>query len=419
MGCTSSISKRYSIGRKKKLNIPEILVFTPTLRIPANSDLVRPLRGRVSQEIVEKLFAFRSRILLLAEQCLGSAFSELHQALQEYLPLLLALTKKEYGLEELVEFKWKCLEDDQKQETCIASSWYELLSVVHMMAMLSLSEANNILISKDVTDTGERMVSEDCKTAAIDLLLKASGYLEYCVRHILVCMPPNIKMMLPRDLQEGVLEAISFEALGQGTEMQLGLAVESQKATLSVKRRLACEQVSYFAKAHYCMSGCISEGYGRKHILFIKWKYLEAKAAAYYYHGLILDKGNESRDHIRAVCCHLAAEELLIDSKRACLSFCIQAPVTRASPFWGVMKHLNQKILELASEKSQMYAYLFEDDKAAAHELPDLPDFLLSLKPDDYELPDIDPSWGSEKCEPQVQTLKAHLNDHDDKVEIK
>ncbi|RWR80086.1 BRO1 domain-containing protein BROX [Cinnamomum micranthum f. kanehirae] len=356
MGCTSSISKRYSIGRKKKLNIPEILVFTPTLRIPANSDLVRPLRGRVSQEIVEKLFAFRSRILLLAEQCIRSAFSELHQALQEYLPFLLALTKKEYGLEELVEFKWKCLEDDQK-ETCIASSWYELLSVVHMMAMLSLSEANNILISKDVTDT-------DCRTAAIDLLLKASGYLEYCVRHILVCMPPNIKMMLPRDLREGVLEAISFEALGQGTEMQLGLAIESQKATLSVKRRLACEQVSYFAKAHYCMSGCIREGYGRKHILFIKWKYLEAKAAAYYYHGLILDKGNEPRDHIRAVCCLLAAEELLIDSKRACLSFCIQAPVTRASPLWGVIKHLNQKIPELASKKSQIYAYLFEEDNS-------------------------------------------------------
>lgn len=134
MGCTSSISKRYSIGRKKKLNIPEILVFTPTLRIPANSDLVRPLRGHVSQEIVEKLFAFRSRILLLAEQCskickafwisfsslfyfiylfyvfgwivaVRSAFSELHQALQEYLPFLLALTKK--GMEiPVISYFW-------------------------------------------------------------------------------------------------------------------------------------------------------------------------------------------------------------------------------------------------------------------------------------------------------------------------
>lgn len=55
----------------------------------------------------------------------------------------------------------------------------------------------------------------------------------------------------------------------------------------------------------------------------------------------------------------------------------------------------------------------------AAHELPDLPDFPLSLKPDDYELPDIDPSWEFEKCEPQVQTLKAHLDDQLDEVEIK
>jgi len=33
----------------------------------------------------------------------------------------------------------------------------------------------------------------------------------------------------------------------QGTEIQLGLALESQNATLSVKRRLACEAVSYYA----------------------------------------------------------------------------------------------------------------------------------------------------------------------------
>lgn len=30
--------------------------------------------------------------------------------------------------------------------------------------------------------------------------------------------------------------------------MQLGLALESEKATLPVKRRLACEEVSYFAQ---------------------------------------------------------------------------------------------------------------------------------------------------------------------------
>ena len=34
----------------------------------------------------------------------------------------------------------------------------------------------------------------------------------------------------------------------QCVEIQLGLASECEKATLSVKRRLACEQVSYFSQ---------------------------------------------------------------------------------------------------------------------------------------------------------------------------
>jgi hypothetical protein len=49
-------------------------------------------------------------------------------------------------------------------------------------------------------------------------------------------------------MQESVLQTLSIQALGQGTEIQLGLAVDSQKATLSVKRRIACEQVIYFTQ---------------------------------------------------------------------------------------------------------------------------------------------------------------------------
>ncbi|KAK1374823.1 hypothetical protein POM88_031016 [Heracleum sosnowskyi] len=51
----------------------------------------------------------------------------------------------------------------------------------------------------------------------------------------------SFKSRLPKDLHEGTLEAILLQALAQGTEMQLSLVVESQNATLSVKRRLACE----------------------------------------------------------------------------------------------------------------------------------------------------------------------------------
>ena len=46
-----------------------------------------------------------------------------------------------------------------EQENSVADSWFEMLSVVHMMAMLTLSEANLLLIPKDSTGSGIRVVS--------------------------------------------------------------------------------------------------------------------------------------------------------------------------------------------------------------------------------------------------------------------
>uniref|UniRef100_A0A5B7AMU4 BRO1 domain-containing protein n=1 Tax=Davidia involucrata TaxID=16924 RepID=A0A5B7AMU4_DAVIN len=413
MGCTSST---YAVGKKKKKNITQVTVFVPSMRLPVQSDLRKTVRGLIPKDLANRISSLRNQIVLVAEDTGGSAVTELQRALEEYLSLLLGLTNTELGLQELVEFKWKNLEDG-KQEVCVANSWFELLSVIHMMAMLTLTEANSMLIPKDHSSSCERIVSADCMRDAVDLLLKASGYLEFCVRDVLVRLPDDMKKRLPKDLHEGVLEAISILALGQGTEMQLSLAVESQNATLSVKRRLACEQLSYFGQAHYCLSGCnIDHGYGKKHLLFIKWKYLEAKAAAYYYHGLILDKGTEPSCHISAVCSFLAAEELLSESKKVCLSFCLAVPVTRTPPPWGAMKHLNKKIPEVASRKSQMYGYLLDQEKGLQI-LPDLPEFQLSLRPDDYELPEMDSAWDSEKWEIQGQTLKEHLKDCEDEME--
>ncbi|KAL5793468.1 hypothetical protein ACOSP7_002062 [Xanthoceras sorbifolium] len=413
MGCTSSV---YALGRKKKAIIPEAVVFVPSVRIPLQSDLQKALKGLVPRELVDRLACLRNQIVLVAEDTEGSAITELRRALEDYLSLLIGLTKKEHGLDDLVEYKWKNLEDG-KQESSVANPWFELLSVVHMMAMLTLSEANSLLIPKDYSGSGVRVVASDCKRDAVDALLKASGYLEVCIKKILVYIPPDIKNRLPKDFQAGVLEAISIQALGQGTEIQLGLAVESQKATLSVKRRLACELLIYFSQAYQCLSRCdMNHSYGKKHLWFIKWKFLESKAAAYYYHGLILDKGSEPSCHVSAVCCFLAAEELLRESKKACLSFCLGAPITRSPPVWGAMKHLHQKIPEVASRKSQMYGYLLEEEKAL-QTLPDLPDFQLSLRPDDYELPEIDQAWNSEKWELESQTLKEHLIDCENDIE--
>lgn len=413
MGCTASVCLA---GRKKKLSIPEIAVFVPSMRVPVQSNLQRALKGLVPRDLVDRLLALRNQILLLAEDTDGSAANELTRALEEYLTLVIGLTKKEQSLEESVEFKWKNL-GDGRQEASVASAWFELLSVIHMMAMVTLSEANSLMIPKDHSGSEVRTVSTDCKRDAVDLLLKASGYLEFCIREVLICIPPELKERLPKDLQGGVLEATYIQALGQGTEIQLGLAVESQKASLSVKRRLACEQLTYFSQAHTCLSECdLSHGYGKKQLQFIKWKYLEAKAAAYYYHGLIFDKGNEPSCHVTAVCCFLAAEELLAESKKACLSFCLADPVSRIPPLWGIMKYLYQKIPEVASRKSQTYGYLLEQEKAL-QTLPDLPEFQLSLRPDDYELPEIDPAWDCGKWEIESQTLKEHLKDYEDEIQ--
>ncbi|XP_034923135.1 uncharacterized protein [Populus alba] len=414
MGCSASM---YAVGKRKKTSIPEVVVYVPSMRIPAQSDLQKPLRGLILQDLVDRLACLRNQIVLVAEDTGGSAVAELRRALEEYLPLLIGLTKKEHGLEGLVEFKWKNLEDG-RLENSVANSWFELLSVIHMIAMLNLSEANSLMIPKDHSGSGIRVVSSDCKRDSVDLLLKASGCLVFCVREIMAHLPPDIKQKFSEDFQDGVLEAISIQALGQGTEIQLGLAVGSQKASLSVKRRLACEQLIYFGQAHHCLSESsnTSNMHGKKHLCFIKWKFLEAKAAAYYYHGLILDKGTEPACHVTAVCCFLAADGLLSESKKACLTFCLTAPVTRTPPLWGAMKHLHQKIPEVAARKSQMYGYLLEEEKALQAP-PDLPDFQLSLAPDDYILPEIDSAWDRNKWEIQSQPLKEHPKDSEDETE--
>ncbi|XP_071694062.1 uncharacterized protein [Rutidosis leptorrhynchoides] len=410
MGCAVSV---YRVGGKKQMKIPLVTVLVPSIRIPINSNIQKPLKGIIPKDLADRLTSFRNQIAFLAEETDVSAVPELLRSLEEYLSLLVGLTDQELRCRELIEFKWKSI-DDKQQEISVADSWFELLSIVHMMAMLTLLDANSKLIP-DQTVSTESVESTDNIRAAVDLLVKAAGYLQFCLREILVQIPPHIKMKFPVDLQESVIEASYIQALGQGTEMQLASAVESKNATLSVKRRLACEQLSYFGQAHYCLSTCNNlNGYGKKHLSFIKWKYLEAKAAAYYYHGLITDKGTEPSCHIVAMCCFLAAEEILTESKKACLNFCLILPITRAPAAWGAMKHLNKKIPETAAKKSQMYASLLEEEKSL-NVLPDLPEFELSLKADEYKLPNKDAAWESEKwIIPNNKTLKTHLTDDED-----
>ncbi|ANM70997.1 Endosomal targeting BRO1-like domain-containing protein [Arabidopsis thaliana] len=288
MGCAQSTIA--VVGRKnKKRIIQESVVFVLQFRVPVQSDLQRQLKGVSPKTTINRLTCLRNQIELVAEDTGGSAISELRTALEEYLSLLSGLIKKSKdGMEGCVELKWRTLGDGRRAEICCTNLWMEMLIVIHMMAALALTEANSLMIPKDCyasgSGNGVRVVSTDCRRDAVDLLLKASGYLEFCVREILTQLPHDIKSKLPDDMQESVLQTLSIQALGQGTEIQLGLAVDSQKATLSVKRRIACEQVIYFTQAYHCLSSCeaVSHGCAKKLLRFIYWKFLEAKVLYVY-----------------------------------------------------------------------------------------------------------------------------------------
>lgn len=413
MGCFASTPKDGGGDRRTPGNVGEVAVFVPGLRIPKPVEFSLPLADRLPKTLVERLYALRTRIVVMAVQEVptarprrktatqhgGSTLADLQQALEDYLPALLGLVKDGNQLETMVQFVWVNQEDDA-EETALSNAWYEVLSVLHLMAMLSLSQANLLLLPKTSPDGYQPKVSEvECRRASIDIFLKAAGYLDCAVRHVLPRIPPELRRELPVDLSEGVLQALCLQALGQVYDIQLGMAIDSAKATLAVKRRLACEMVKYWHQAHEnILSLPLTNGWGEKHGLFIKWKYVEAKAAAYYYHGLILDEGNTEKSHGMAVAALQAAEEFLKESKKACEVFNMVPPTSRYPPLWGSMKYLSEKIPKDASSRVRINRDLYSQEKIL-QTAPALPDFALALKPDEYLLPQVDRLWNDEQVQ--------------------
>lgn len=410
MGCLVSTPKESGGNRRRPANIGEVSVFVPGLRIPKPVDFSQSLGDHLSKTLVERLSALRTRIVVMAGQEAptitrtkrktatqhgGSTLMDLQQALEDYLPVLLGLVKAGSPLQHMVQFVWVNQEDDS-EETAISNAWYEVLSVLHLLAMLSLSQANLLLLPRTSADGYQPKVSEENKRASIEIFIKAAGYLDCAVRQVLPLLPAELRRDLPVDLAEGVLRALCLQALGQGIDIQLGLAIDSTKATLAVKRRLACEMVKYWQQAQdNIMNLPLSNGWGEKHCLFGKWKYIEAKAAAYYYHGLILDEGNTEKSHGMAVAALQAADEYLKESKKASEAFNIGPPLSRNPPLWGTMKYLSEKIPKDTSSKVRINRDLYSHEKIM-ETAPTLPDFALSLKPEEYQLPQVHVSWDDE-----------------------
>ncbi|XP_058097801.1 uncharacterized protein LOC131242875 isoform X2 [Magnolia sinica] len=410
MGCLVSTPNDGDGNRRRPGNVGEVAVFVPGLRIPKPIDFSQPLGDRLSKSLVERLSALRTRIVVMAGQEApvarkprrktatrhgGSTLADLQQALEDYLPVLLGLVKYGSNPKHMVHFLWINQEDDA-EETAMPNAWYEVLSVLHLMATLSLSQANLLLLPKTSTDGYQPKVSEESRRNSVDIFLKAAGYLDCAIRHVLPQIPPDLRTNLPVDLSEGVLQALCQQALGQGVDIQLGLAIDSAKATLAVKRRLACEMVKYWNMAQENIVHLpLTNGWGEKHQLYVKWKHAEAKAAAYYYHGLILDEGNTEKSHGMAVASLQAAEDFFKESKKACEAFNMAPPTSRNAPLWGTMKYLSEKIPKDTNSKVRINRDLYSQEKIL-ETAPALPDFALALKPDEYQLPQVDPSWNNE-----------------------
>ncbi|ONM26598.1 Endosomal targeting BRO1-like domain-containing protein [Zea mays] len=170
------------------------------------------------------LFSFPIGDLLLWKDYADvSAVQELQHALEGVLlPVVLGLTTtKESRLESSVQFSWKTLDDDQ---------------------------ANLLLLPKNSQGGGERKVSEDGKKDAVGSLLSASGCLHYSVHGILVQIPAQVKKSFPSYLHEGMLEAISIQALAQPctTTLVSCSTRAASRQTMSVQSAASLQLMTYF-----------------------------------------------------------------------------------------------------------------------------------------------------------------------------
>ncbi|KAG0587018.1 hypothetical protein KC19_2G134600 [Ceratodon purpureus] len=346
MGCIFSTE---AVDDGGPLEIPvqagEIYVWVPGFREPKQIDLTERLKGTVSAGLAARLQSLRSQIIAVINSGRNSSVMkirprrksldgnpgepDLEKALNDYLPTLLGLVTGGEKFSLAVEFPWTNVVDENK-ETALGSGYYELLSVLHLLGMMAIQEANLCLTPRPTADGFNPKASEDNMRNAIEILLKAASYFECAIKAALPNTPDDIKAKLPADLTETMLRSLELQALGQAMELQLGFAIGNVKASLAVKRRLACENVEVWDEAVQKLATVpLAEALRDKQVLFVKWKLAEAKAAAYYFHGLILDEGYEDNTHAEALSCLKAAHAYLKESQKARTEFGNMEPLTK------------------------------------------------------------------------------------------
>ncbi|KAG0587015.1 hypothetical protein KC19_2G134600 [Ceratodon purpureus] len=425
MGCIFSTE---AVDDGGPLEIPvqagEIYVWVPGFREPKQIDLTERLKGTVSAGLAARLQSLRSQIIAVINSGRNSSVMkirprrksldgnpgepDLEKALNDYLPTLLGLVTGGEKFSLAVEFPWTNVVDENK-ETALGSGYYELLSVLHLLGMMAIQEANLCLTPRPTADGFNPKASEDNMRNAIEILLKAASYFECAIKAALPNTPDDIKAKLPADLTETMLRSLELQALGQAMELQLGFAIGNVKASLAVKRRLACENVEVWDEAVQKLATVpLAEALRDKQVLFVKWKLAEAKAAAYYFHGLILDEGYEDNTHAEALSCLKAAHAYLKESQKARTEFGNMEPLTKIPPLWGPMKYLAQRIPRETLSKGRIYRDNYSKEKMPGT-TPKLPEFPIALEADPFHLPPVDPAWKKERGFESKPSLTADI----------
>ncbi|KAF9616603.1 hypothetical protein IFM89_030772 [Coptis chinensis] len=177
MGCLVSTPKDTGGIRRRPRSLGEIAVFVPGLRIPKPIDFSQPLGDNLSKNLVERLSALRTRIVVMAGQEAPATTKARRKTttqhggsspLEDYLPILLGLVKEGSLLQHKLQFVW-VNQEDEAEETTLSNAWYEVLSVLHLMALLSFSQANLLLLPKTSADGYQPKVSEESRRTAVDV----------------------------------------------------------------------------------------------------------------------------------------------------------------------------------------------------------------------------------------------------------
>jgi hypothetical protein len=75
------------------------------------------------------------------------------------LPALIGLAKEGSELRNKLQFVW-ANQEDVAEETTMVDPWYEVLSVLHLMAMVCFVQANTLLLPRSYADGHGPRVSE-------------------------------------------------------------------------------------------------------------------------------------------------------------------------------------------------------------------------------------------------------------------